>query len=129
MLDEENYNLPFKLCFSSERSASAKVLYDGECIDKDARNIKQEVITYSLDNGRKLKGILYYPKNYVSAQIYPLIVHIYQIQHHLANEYLLPDLDVVGFNIRNLIENNYFVFLPDIVIDKHRARYFSNGKH
>ncbi|WP_304343421.1 S9 family peptidase [Chryseobacterium koreense] len=45
-------------------------------------------------------------------------MHIYQIQHHLANEYLLPDLDVVGFNIRNLIENNYFVFLPDIVIDK-----------
>ncbi|WP_304343878.1 S9 family peptidase [Chryseobacterium koreense] len=115
---EENYNLPFKLCFSSDRKTSVKVLYDGESIDKDARNIKQETLSYSLADGRKLKGILYYPKKFVATQIYPVIVHIYQIQHNLANEYLMPDYDVVGFNIRTLIEKNYFVFLPDTVIDE-----------
>src|SRR5690606_10115092 len=48
---------------------------------------------------------------------YPMIVHIYQKQHHRANRYLFASYyNRQGFNIRLLLENGYFVYLPDIKI-------------
>lgn len=77
---------------------------------------KQRIVSYKDKYGNNLKGVLFYPKNFDSNKKYPMITHIYEIQSQLANIFTYPTyLNSDGFNITLLQENNYFVFLPDIL--------------
>lgn len=113
---EENYNMPPVLNFSGN-STSSKILFDDGEHDLSVKEIRQEMISDRLLNGNELKGILYYPQHFDPSQKYPMIVHIYQVQHTKNKEYLLPKYDALGFNIRILLEKGYFVYLPDLVND------------
>ncbi|AZA87641.1 hypothetical protein EG349_12995 [Chryseobacterium shandongense] len=114
---EENYNLPPRILVKDTKGSQKQVLYSGNSADRQAFNIKQDIIAYQNSQGTPLKGILYYPIGFNPARKYPMIVHIYQIQSKDANIYTYPKDEGAGFNWRTLIEQGYFVFLPDIVFD------------
>ncbi len=82
--------------------------------DVTAKKIKQEIYNFTAV-GKNLKGILYYPIDYDAKKKYPMVVHIYQVQRTLRNDYLSPNnISPIGFQIRTLMERGYFVYLPDI---------------
>lgn len=75
---------------------------------------KQVIIQYKDNFGHSLQGILFYPKQYQETGKYPMIVHIYENQHHLKNYFDIPTFtSYMGLSIPLLNELGYFVFLPD----------------
>jgi dipeptidyl aminopeptidase/acylaminoacyl peptidase len=113
---EENYNLPPRLVYR-ESGRKEQVLYQGDRENGAIFSLRQEIISYTNSDGDPLKGILYYPLNYDPTAKYPMVVHIYEKQRKYSNRYPFPSYnDETGFNIRLLIENGYFVYLPDILI-------------
>ena len=113
---EEDYDLPPRLVFK-EMGKEGKILYQSNQEDKAILSLRQEIVSNTNSEGIPLKGILYYPLNYSTSQKYPMVVHIYGKQRQLSNRYPYPSYyEGVGFNVRLLIENGYFVYLPDIVI-------------
>lgn len=79
--------------------------------------VKREIITFTGPEGQPLKAVLFYPKNYTPHRKYPMVVRVYQRQFAGASKYLYPSFDEDGFNVRLLLENGYFVYLPDTVTD------------
>ncbi|MGV8139258.1 MAG: S9 family peptidase [Mangrovibacterium sp.] len=113
---EEDYNLPPRLVYK-EMGKKETVLYQSNRLDTAILSLKQEIISYTNSDSIPLKGILYYPLGYDPSQKYPMVVHIYQKQRQLANQYPYPSYyEGLGFNIRLFLENGYFVYLPDILI-------------
>lgn len=114
----ENYNLPPVLSTSSINETQ-KQIFRTNPSDRKLNMLKQKVTTYKDAFNNELKGILYYPVNHDPSRQYPLIVHVYRQQNHIRNRYLNFEYRTgVGFNIRSLIEKGYFVYLPDIIIEK-----------
>ncbi len=113
---EEDYNLPPRLVYK-EMGKKETVLYQSNLQDTAILSLRQEIISYTNSDSIPLKGILYYPPGHDPAGQYPMVVHIYKKQSHLANRYPYPSYyESLGFNIRLLLENGYFVYLPDILI-------------
>lgn len=113
---EEDYNMPPRFIYK-EIDKGEKILFESNKEDKAILSLTQEIISYTNSDGIPLKGILYYPLDYTPSEKYPMVVYIYEKQNHLANRYPYPSYyDSRGFNIRLLLENGYFVYLPDILI-------------
>lgn len=113
---EEDYNVPPRLIYK-EMGKDETVVYKSNKQDKAILSLKQEIIPYTNSDGVPMRGILYYPLGYVPSRKYPMVVHIYEKQNQLANRYPYPSYyESLGFNIRLFLENGYFVYLPDIVI-------------
>ena len=113
---EEDYNQPPHLVYK-ETGEKKQVIYQSNKADKTVLSLKQEIVSYTNSDSIPLKGILYYPANYNPSLKYPMVVHIYEKQRSLSNRYPYPFyFNGLGFNSRLLIENGYFVYLPDIVI-------------
>ncbi|MPM66990.1 hypothetical protein SDC9_113904 [bioreactor metagenome] len=113
---EEDYNMPPRLVYK-ETGKEEKVVYESNKEDKAILSLKQEIISYTNSDGIPLNGILYYPLDYNPSGKYPMVVHIYERQRHLANRHPYSSYyNDLGFNIRLLLENGYFVYLPDILI-------------
>ena len=112
---EEDYNLPPRLVYK-EMGKDEAVVYQSNKQDKAILSLRREIIPYTNSDGVPLKGILYYPLGYNPSRKYPMVVHIYQKQSQLANQYPYPShYESLGFNIRLFLEQGYFVYLPDIV--------------
>jgi dienelactone hydrolase len=113
---EEDYNQPPRLDFKG-MGKNQTVLFQSNSQDKAILSLKREIIPYKNSDGIPLKGILYYPLNYDASRKYPMVVHIYEKQNQLGNRYLYSSYyESLGFNIRLFLEQGYFVYLPDIVI-------------
>jgi len=113
---EEDYNLPPRLVYKA-MGKPERVLYQSNRQDTAILSLKQEIISYTNSDSIPLKGILYYPLNFDHSKQYPMVVHIYEKQNQARNRYLYPSYyEGLGFNIRLLLENGYFVYLPDILI-------------
>ncbi|MGX9986854.1 alpha/beta hydrolase family protein [Soonwooa purpurea] len=114
---QESFNRPPSILSYDLKNANidtlAHVLYD-----RDALKFKRDILSYQSKKGKNLKSILFYPKNFSPEKRYPMVVHVYEEQSNLANQYLLPQIDNTGFNVRLLLERGYFVLLPDIKMDK-----------
>jgi len=68
--------------------------------------------------GRNIPGVLFYPANYESGKLYPMVVHIYQQQLRYIHDYENPSMYIRdGFNVTNLTQAGYFVLYPDIVYE------------
>lgn len=119
LFTEEDYNLP-KQFIKLGRIEGKKVVYKSNIADKVQSNIRIETIQYKNNDNVDLKGTLYYPLDYNPSEKYPMVVHVYQIQSDRRNEYpvYLEQNINVGFDIRSLLENGYFVYMPDIVFGK-----------
>lgn len=112
---EEDYNLPPRLVYK-EMGKEETVVYQSNKQDKAILSLRREIISYTNSDGIPMKGILYYPLSYDSSKKYPMVVHIYEKQNHLASRYPFPSYyESLGFNIRLLVDNGYFVYLSDIV--------------
>jgi dipeptidyl aminopeptidase/acylaminoacyl peptidase len=115
---EEDYNMPPQIVFKMD-GAVGKVIYQSNKTDKAVVSLKQEIFSYNGSDGVSLKGILYYPLGYKPSVKYPMVVHIYKVQSKKAlNEYPVVSYGKAnndGFDLRLLLENGYFVYLPDIV--------------
>jgi len=114
---EENYNMPPRLVYTTF-GKKEKIIYQSNREDTSVLSLKQEIISYTNSNNINLKGILYYPLNFIASKKYPMVVHIYQVQSkERSNNYpvIVYGRNNNGFNLRLLLEKGYFVYFPDIV--------------
>jgi len=113
---EENYNLPPRLVLADLASEEQQVLLQSNKGDKQVKDFKQELIHFQNSEGKSLKGLLYYPADFDAKRKYPMVVRIYQVQSHTSNRYYSYGYtNDVAFELRELVEKGYFVYLPDIV--------------
>lgn len=112
-----NINKPPVICLSEK---TEKLLYNSVDQDINALKIKSEWIVSRNEKGVELKGTLIYPLHYNKNKKYPMVVSIYESQRSESNQYLVDGMfgSTEGINSRYLIENGYFVFLPEIVYDE-----------
>jgi dipeptidyl aminopeptidase/acylaminoacyl peptidase len=114
---EENFNKPPTLSFIRDGEQKTTLIPAASETDKAVLAMKQEIIHYTTDDGQSLKGLLYYPVNFNPAKKYPMIVHIYQLQNRMANQYLTPGYhNRDELDIRTLLGKEYFVLLPDTAV-------------
>lgn len=113
---EENFNKP-QAIYTTVGSVNKK-LYQSNIHDQDIKAAKQEILHYKNSFGASVKGILYYPMNFDPSGKYPMVLSIYEVQSKNASMYLYPHFSEIGINVRSLIDNGYFVFLPDVIIDR-----------
>lgn len=110
---EENFQFAPRLLIK-KRGQSQRILLNSF----DNKDLKLDIVNYTLNDGTDLKGVLYYPKNFDVHKKYPMVVHVYQIQSNKANTFLRPGYNNPdGIDIRTLMERGYFVFLPDTIIN------------
>lgn len=104
------------------QTAPRLMVYDGSAKVIVKTNTQQEHfywgknkrIEYTVD-GKKTKGILFYPAAYNPEKKYPMVVNIYERQFGYLNYYENPTLlSEVGFNVTNFTLQDYFVLYPDI---------------
>ncbi|WP_184874007.1 alpha/beta hydrolase family protein [Chryseobacterium sp. G0240] len=112
---EENSNMS-PAVVGYDNTGGKELIYGQD--NKEDKIGKKKIICYKNKADKKLRGILYYPVNFLESKKYPMIVHIYQVQSNSANRYLMPEYEYYGFNIRTLLKRGYFVFMPDIVYDE-----------
>ncbi|WP_292008910.1 prolyl oligopeptidase family serine peptidase [Chryseobacterium sp.] len=114
---QENYSMPPRVVITKDNKS--KVIYQSNIQDTKISKARMDVIDYTGPGNASLKGLLYYPIDYRPSLIYPMVVHIYETQHHLSSQYWRPTYkNSLGFNVRLLQEKGYFVFLPDIAYGK-----------
>ena len=112
---QESANCPTAIRTIDLRKKKITTLVQSNPHYVDYGEIRVEVVDYATSDFKGLKGILYYPENYIAGQQYPMIVHIYEQQIYMLHYYLQPSLHCYdGFNIRHLTAQGYFVYLPEI---------------
>lgn len=112
----ENFNLPPNIIsFSSNQSKTLLQNY----MPKELYNWRKQKQFFIKDQQNKeISATLYYPKDFNTYNLYPMVVHIYDIQKNDANIFDIPSLYTDnGFNISLLNEKGYFVLLPDTYVD------------
>lgn len=114
---EEHFNMPPTLMSYDHEFSLTCQRYNMGYHDAEAKDLRQEIIHYKNIDQRPLKGILYYPIDYERGKKYPMVVHIYQQQRNYFNHYTLPSPGGGGLDLRALLREGYFVYLPDIVFD------------
>ncbi|UTX48866.1 S9 family peptidase [Chryseobacterium sp. MA9] len=113
---EESLHFPPRIVYKEIGKEKGNILFQSNVHDKISASIRREVISFNNREGTALKGLLYYPIGYIEGKKYPIVVHIYEVQSRNPNQYLSPLNNFpVGFSIRKLLEEGYFVYLPDIV--------------
>jgi len=113
---EESLRSPPRIVYKEIGKEKGRVIFQSNTHDKTSARIQSEVISFKNKEGTPLKGLLYYPIGYTEGKKYPMVVHIYEVQSRNPNQYLSPmNHFPVGFSIKKLLEEGYFVYLPDIV--------------
>lgn len=109
----QNYNTPHTI--NLIRNNKSRLLSKSNMSKELYSWRKQKIVEYTDIDGNRLKGILFYPKEFDRLKQYPMITKIYEIQNYQSNEFFFPSMgNSDGFNIQALLENGYFVYLPDI---------------
>lgn len=119
---EENYNFSPEILMYNLTGKSPEIIAGNSFSSEDSQ-LRRDIISYCSSAGEQLNGILYFPIGYKTTKKYPMIVRLYQRQYMTANKYLYPSFDEDGFNIRMLMENGYFVFLPDTISDERGSSF------
>lgn len=114
---KQRFDLPPTLVF--DRNGLQKDIIQSNAHQKNYHWGKSEMIHYTDSKGTPLKGVLYYPADYVASKKYPMVVFIYETFSKYLHEYFNPSLyNGIGFNIANLTTDGYAVLLPDILFEK-----------
>lgn len=115
---EQDYDSPPSLIFKSTASGGSQKLFQSNPQHYHYYWGKAELIHYQNPQGKKLKGILYYPANYDPKLKYPMIVDIYEKQSDELHLYVNPtELELNGTCSTNFISQGYFYLKPDIVYE------------
>lgn len=76
--------------------------------------LKKKLLHYTVD-GQELNAYLFYPIEYDSTKIYPMVVRVYEKFSYDFREDDIPHLmDGTGFNYMHYLHNGYFVLQPDL---------------
>lgn len=115
---QEDFNQPPTLVLKNKKGISTTIFKSNPQHHNYTWGFSK-LITYKNSNGVSLNGVLYYPFNYNSKKLYPMIVSIYEKQTASLHKYTNPTLlnQGVGINIPNLLSQGYFVLLPNIVYE------------
>ncbi|QRA41381.1 S9 family peptidase [Chryseobacterium cucumeris] len=112
----ESLHVPPRIVYKETGKENKNVVFQSNPQDQTSILIKMETISFKNKEGISLKGLLYYPIGFTEGKKYPMVVHIYEVQSRNPNQYLsLLNNFPVGFSIKKLLEEGYFVYLPDIV--------------
>ncbi|RYZ52090.1 MAG: hypothetical protein EOP49_10350, partial [Sphingobacteriales bacterium] len=111
---------------AADVSPRIRVVHNGKDIvlaenNKQQKNYewtRTERISYTVRNGGKLSGTLYYPAGYIAGKKYPMLVHVYSRQSDVLHKYVWPGLYADdGYNQGTYVHNGYFVLHPDITYE------------
>ncbi|MDR6460470.1 dipeptidyl aminopeptidase/acylaminoacyl peptidase [Chryseobacterium vietnamense] len=112
---EESLHFPPRIVSKEIGKEKGNIVFQSNAHDKISASIRRDVISFNSRDGVAMKGLLYYPIGYTEGKKYPMVVHIYEVQSRNPNQYLSPLNNFpVGFSIRKLLQEGYFVYLPDI---------------
>ncbi len=75
---------------------------------------KQEMISFTSADGKKLRALLAKPENFDPAKKYPLMVYIYENMTDNMHRYVAP-APGQNINVTRYLSNGYIVLRPDIV--------------
>jgi dipeptidyl aminopeptidase/acylaminoacyl peptidase len=113
---QENFNRPTEILTVESNNLRRRHIAESGKTDAEAKVLKSQMMNYTNSEGIPLKGVLYYPENFDPSKKYPMIVRIYEVQSHVANQYYISGYnDAIAFDLRVLLSKGYFVYLPDIV--------------
>jgi dipeptidyl aminopeptidase/acylaminoacyl peptidase len=117
LFEESDFNVPPRLMLYKPEG-NAEMLYESDLHQKDFKWGKSELVHFTTPEGKRLKGALFYPADYVAGKRFPMVVNIYEKKSHLLHDYQVPSLSSDDshneVNITNFTTEGYFVFLPDI---------------
>ncbi|MFH6999412.1 prolyl oligopeptidase family serine peptidase [Flavobacterium sp. FlaQc-57] len=115
---EQRFDMPPRLLVQKNTEQST-VFFNSNTHQQKYYWGKSELITYENSKGKKLKGVLFYPADYNPTKKYPMIVKVYETQSKELHVYDNPThYNSNGFNISILTAENYFIFLPDILLEE-----------
>ncbi|MES2069406.1 MAG: prolyl oligopeptidase family serine peptidase [Pseudomonadota bacterium] len=77
---------------------------------------RQELITYTNGDGKRLKALLLKPENFDPNKKYPMMVYIYEKMSDNLYKYV-PPAPAQNINITRYASNGYIVLRPDIVYE------------
>jgi dipeptidyl aminopeptidase/acylaminoacyl peptidase len=113
---EETFEHSPALVFKSDARARPTLVHQSNSQQQKYLWSTAKNIAYTNSSGIPLQGVLFYPAGYDPQKKYPMVVHIYEKQSQELHWYVNPSLhNRVGFNVRNLTAQGYFVLYPDIV--------------
>lgn len=111
----EHFNEPPKLIFLDRDKNYKKTVRESNSHHKNYEWGAVKLITYKNENGKNLKGSLFYPADYNPKKMYPMIVRIYETFSESYDRYVIPtDFNSAGFNTVNFTTQGFFVLQPDI---------------
>lgn len=112
---EENNNVPPRIMAYDVNNGILDTVFQGNPHYRQYKHGRSKKVYYTNKHGDKLSGILRYPVDYNKDSLYPMVVYVYETQKQYFHQYKNPGMhNGTGFNPTNLINDGYFVFLPDI---------------
>lgn len=76
--------------------------------------LKKKLLHYTVDE-QELNAYLFYPIDYDSTKVYPMVVRVYEKLSYDFRQDDIPHLmDGIGFNFMHYVHNGYFVLIPDL---------------
>lgn len=112
---EENNNVPPRIMAYDTKNGILDTVFQGNPHYRQYKHGRSKKVYYTNKYGDKLSGILRYPVNYNKDSLYPMVVYVYETQRAYFHQYTNPGMyNGAGYNPTNLVNEGYFVFLPDI---------------
>ena len=112
---EENNNVPQRIMSFHIKTNRLDTVFQGNPHYSQYKHGISKKVYYTNKYGKKLSGILRYPIDFDKDSIYPMVVHVYETQKSYLHRYTIPGwFNGIGYNPSNLVNEGYFVFLPDI---------------
>ncbi|WP_172435870.1 S9 family peptidase [Sediminicola luteus] len=117
LIKKERFEVPTYLGLHDQKGRET-VLFRSNPHQKDFQWGRSELMEYRDAKGRPLKGALYYPADYKKGDVYPMVVHVYEVRSTGLHAYHIPTpYEHPNFNIANFTTQGYFVFEPDIYLE------------
>ncbi|WP_067151799.1 S9 family peptidase [Pseudotamlana agarivorans] len=115
MFDTQTFDKPSKLVLYNK--GRTKLFYQSNKHHDKYHWGTSKIIHYMNSKKDKLLGVLCFPQNYDPNKKYPLIVNVYERQSRYYNHFYTPSFYSNDADIHTTLSlNDYFVLLPDIVI-------------
>ncbi|MHA7943583.1 S9 family peptidase [Formosa sp. 3Alg 14/1] len=112
---EESKDVPKRIMSYNLETGRSSTVFQSNPHYKYNKQGMSKKIYYKNSAGKKLSSILHFPVDYKKDVVYPMVVRVYEKQNESYNQYLIPSLyNPVGFNPKNLLNDGYFLLLPDI---------------
>lgn len=114
VFQEQRFNLPPRIMMA-KKNGNTKCLYQSNPQFSQYAWGRSELMQFTIENGKKLSGALYYPADFDPSKKYPMIVHIYEKQSNKVHLFENPNLYFGdGFSPAILTSLGYLVLCPDI---------------